>query len=303
MDIHLKSKKDKILSLFAEICGDQSNNVLESKGMSLYQNKVKLSLDLHEQLFHSFKIFASENPDVVDMDVELSTLEEVLLQSITISSQYSKFKQVLAKVKDRLEKSEIQLLTSMELDEAIHLSLNDDTLPINFYDNDEEVYRIFVQVYCTNAAISSGLFTNGATILVSDLEETNPRVAFHVKKTALDQACASVFKNYSPNYDDLLYVETLDQNSPIAQLSPVKLKDDEIAFAYVNVNKMDALYFPKFIELIDPKSGKTCYVKEVIHESPEMRIPCKIADQNVFVKLNVYKGIILTTIKEYDHKE
>lgn len=298
---NIESKINHLKIILLSILNDNYDKVLESNGKELYNQSHILSVKIHEEFMPSFMRFINQFHEEIEGISIIEQIESILLETVNIEHSLRMHKMVINKIKDKILQADISLLTESELQEISSLLLNDETKPSQFYSLDEfdKLYIDIVSTYSTNAAINSNLFFDGAEVDIAELEKFDPRLAFHAKKTALDQVCLSLFKDHSANYDELFYLHTLNVKSGLNELVKNPLKKDEIAFILVNMNDMDGLIFPKFIELMDYKTGSTCYVKEMKQERIKQKVACTVANNKIFVNTDVSLAVILTDIQEY----
>lgn len=147
------------LQLFEEIVGDKAPEVFSSEGSALNKYSHQLSLKLVEVLKPLFIKLTTEERD----SSEGVSLNKILIAASVVEQKTFKAHNVFNKVVARLKDSKIDFVTDEEIAEAKSKLLGADTSPREFALEEEVLYNEMKQIYCTNAAIKSGLFTKGAT--------------------------------------------------------------------------------------------------------------------------------------------
>lgn len=147
------------LQLFEEIVGDKAPEIFSSEGSALNKYSHQLSIKLVDVLKPLFMKLAAEARD----SAEGAILNKILISASVIEQKTFKAHNVFNKVVARLKESKIDFVTDEEISEAKTKLLGPDTSAREFALEEEVLYNEMKQIYCTNAAIKSGLFTKGAT--------------------------------------------------------------------------------------------------------------------------------------------
>lgn len=291
-------EKDFITKEFKTLCIDNYNDIIDTNGKSLNDHPIIISLNLSKYINPMIRKIALKYEDLFEKDAELLQIEEIVLIATTFSALYDNASMALNKVKEKF-KSSLSFLNEQELNDEFNLLLNNSTEAsfLKYIQDENEIFQIVSKSLCANATLDyfeKNPISSNDIISIEDLSQIDPKVAYHVQKTALDQVCSNIFKTYDHNYDSLTYITRIDKNDEINSLSSIKIQDNQLAFVFVNAKSMDSISFPKFIELLDYKTGKSCYVTDVVQDQKELIIPCNINNMNINVKTKLTKGVILT---------
>lgn len=290
----LKSKAQEVLA-------DYAAEVLDSNGLSLYNLPNGLSRRFCDALGLSITKIIQTNEDALK-DEDFQKIQKTLAQAQIIKTRYEKFELTFNKVVNRIKASPIELVSDEEIAQERASLLNDSIKSNEFFTKEEELYQLFIQNSCTNAAIKSGVFKSGAIIKIEELENINPRIAFHARKTAFDQICLLVFGHVPEKYDTMLKVEEINPNHNINSLMEIKTKNHQILFGYLNMNALTVPKFPRFAALISRHEGVGCSVEEVVHQHKVLDIQVVIAGEEVTVQVPVWYGVVVTKVSAQNNK-
>lgn len=288
----------RLKNVIQEITGDYYDGLVEEKNDLMLMNiPTVISLNIFKNAFPLYQKMIDKFPEIID-DVQVSQIHKLIIKSMEIYHDFSKAKRVWEKVKDKIKSNPIALLTNNEFAEADDVVVNELMHPSEFNLDENFLYQTVISTYCQNAAIISGFFIDGNTIDIDVLERYDSRLAFHAKKSALDQLCFKLFNKTASDYDAMRYVEYIDSTHPLNILSPTKIDKNSVCIAYLNVLPMNSLDIGKNNKIINSLTGLPYEIdpESSYQEVVEYEIPCKIANAEVKVKTRITKGVITANL-------
>jgi hypothetical protein len=288
--MEIKALKNEVFKFF----GEQAQEVWESDGYKLLALPTQDSLDFKDQFTKS--IYALVAKDTSNNE-ELLQMQRLISKTGEIARKYENHIVLVKKVAARTKAQSSHLVTDEELAQEVRELITPQITPDLFQKDEDYLYQNLIQTVCTNTAIMSGLFTDGAVINIKELEAQNERLAHHAKKTAFDQVCLLVFGQTVTNYDKMRLVEEMDSNHQINNLMEIKVKKNQILHGYVDLNPLTIPKFPRFAALMSERKGVAGSVEEVVHQFQELVVEVVIAGENVKVKVPVWYGAIVARME------
>ena len=253
-----------------QILPDNFDEVQESP-VILSKEKLSKVLELAD-LFPAYLKSKEENGEDFD---------EIFVEVSGIVSQYERFQTTLKTVCQKLVlykkiTAEDADLAQKELSATEFLTIED--LP----KKDQDLERDILQTFSTNATLASGIIEEGAELDLLEMEVNNfdPRIINHLRKTALDQYCLQGAIPVPEKYEELSAFKKEDQESKLVE------------FRYVNATRMDRLSFPRFAEFVDAETGKNVRHLGNEHHEEIKVVHCSIHNKNVKVKLKLWEGSV-----------
>lgn len=289
--MEIKALKNEVFKFF----GEQAQEIWESDGYKLYGLPTQDSLDFRDQFSKTvYSLVANEKNS---QDEDLVQVQRILSKTGTIIRNYENHIVLVKKVAARVRSQSSHLVKEDELEQEVRELITPQINPDLFQKDENNLYQNLIQIVCTNSAIKSGLFTDGAVINIKELEAQNERLAHHAKKTAFDQMCLLVFGQTVVDYDKMRLVEEIDSNHQINTLMEIKVKKNQMLFGYVDVNPLTVPKFPRFAALMSSRKGISGSVEEIIHQHQELVVEVVIAGENIKVKVPVWYGAVVTKME------
>lgn len=289
--MEIKALKNEVFKFF----GEQAQEIWESDGYKLYSLPTQDSIDFRDQFSKS--VYALVGNEKTAQDEDLVQMQRLLSKTGTIIRNYENHMVLVKKVAARVRSQASTLVKEDELEQEVRELISSQITPDLFQKDENHLYQNLIQTVCTNTAIKSGLFTDGAVINIKELEAQNERLAHHAKKTAFDQMCLLVFGQIVTDYDKMRLVEEMDSNHQINNLMEIKVKKNQMLFGYVDVNPLTVPKFPRFAALMSSRKGISGSVEEIVHQFQELVVEVMIAGENVKVKVPVWYGAVITKME------
>ena len=260
-----------------------------AKEDSRHLEKITLKKILELANLYPSYVKQKDSDDSLDFD-------QLFIEAKTISTQFDRRAANFHLAKQKLlasGKLSAENLAEAER-EVLSLDLLGEEISVDAGQTTEKLMEDILQTFYTNAALKADFLEEGAEISIEELEQKNvdPKVVYHLKKTALDQAIVSYLLTPPSSYDSLLHVEVIDEkhkaNELVSESDAVQGKKIEVL--YFNAARMDRLQFPRFAEFLNSKNGSsTKYLKNVHHEKSFV-VPVVIGAKNLKVKVPIWVG-------------
>lgn len=295
MDIKQMTSKAKMF------WGENADVVFDSEGLNLSDIPNIYSRAFIHEFAHSIRqiVYSDENSL---SNPDFKVLQSILIQAQIVKTRYEKAEVILKKVDEKLKKHPKKLIHEDELESYKKEILNDFTLARDFVLDAELLYSTMIQVACTNSAISSGIFKDKKEFSIQELEKIDSRISEHAKKTAFDQMSLLVFGKYPEKYDQQRIIEEIDSKHKTNDFLEYRVGKKEVAFAYLDMNPLSLPKFPRSGSILSVHDGVGYPIDNITHLHKTMEVSCKIADEDVLIKVPVWYGIITTKVSDSEGK-